>query len=137
MPVPQRLNFVTIGAWSVSALRDFYRHWGWRENEGGSDDYVSFRVGSVVLAIFPIDRLADEAATNALTRERDGWNGVTFSINFTSRADVDRAIADAVAVGGSAVGDPVEREWGGYSGYVADVEGNRWEFAWAPGFDPE
>ncbi len=31
------------------------------------------------------------------------------------------------------VGDAVEREWGGYSGYFADPDGFRWEVAWAPG----
>ena len=29
---------------------------------------------------------------------------------------------------------PVERSWGGYSGYFADPEGHRWELAWAPWF---
>jgi uncharacterized glyoxalase superfamily protein PhnB len=37
-----------------------------------------------------------------------------------------------VASGGHAAADPVERDWGGYSGYVADPEGNRWELTWAP-----
>jgi uncharacterized protein len=30
------------------------------------------------------------------------------------------------------VAAPTEREWGGYSAYVADPE-IRWEIAWAPG----
>jgi uncharacterized glyoxalase superfamily protein PhnB len=37
----------------------------------------------------------------------------------------------ALRSGGRVVADPVDREWGGYSGYVADPEGNRWEVAWA------
>jgi len=39
-----------------------------------------------------------------------------------------------VAAGARVVGAPVDREWGGYSGYVADPEGNRWEIAWLPGY---
>lgn len=40
-----------------------------------------------------------------------------------------------LAAGAVAVAEPTDREWGGYSGYIADPEGNRWELAWAPGFD--
>lgn len=39
-----------------------------------------------------------------------------------------------MAAGARVVGAPVDREWGGYSGYVADPEGNRWEIAWLPGY---
>jgi uncharacterized glyoxalase superfamily protein PhnB len=31
--------------------------------------------------------------------------------------------------------EPVDRDWGGRSGYFADPEGNRWEVAWAPGME--
>jgi len=62
MPLPQRLNFVTLGARSVSTLRNFYRSWGWVENDGGTDDFVSFTTGSVRIALFPLDQLRAEAA---------------------------------------------------------------------------
>ena len=31
------------------------------------------------------------------------------------------------------VGDAVEREWGGYTGYFGDPDGYRWEVAFNPG----
>lgn len=62
---------------------------------------------------------------------------MTLAINFVDRDQVDRAVAEAIEAGAQLVASPVEREWGGYSGYVADPEGHRWELAWAPGFDPE
>jgi uncharacterized glyoxalase superfamily protein PhnB len=37
-----------------------------------------------------------------------------------------------VAAGATPVAEPVDREWGGRSAYIADPEGNRWEIAWAP-----
>jgi uncharacterized protein len=40
----------------------------------------------------------------------------------------------AVAAGARSVAPPQDREWGGRSGYVSDPEDNRWEIAWAPGF---
>ncbi len=69
LPLPQRLNFVTLGARSVPRLRAFYRSWGWVENEGGSDDFASFTAGSVRIALYPIDRLRDEAAPGLPSRQ--------------------------------------------------------------------
>ena len=91
------------GIWGTSG-RPYYRAWGWRENDGATDEYAAFDLGRVTLALYDIDRLKDEAA---------------------------RATAEAVAAGASLVEDTVEREWGGSSGSVADPEGHRWELAWA------
>jgi hypothetical protein len=46
---------------------------------------------------------------------------------------VDETFRSALAAGARAIADPVKRVWGGYSGYIVDPEGNRWEIAWAPG----
>lgn len=135
MGVPQRLTFVTIGARNVSALRDFYRGIGWTENDGASDSFASFDCGSVKLALYPVGLLRDEAAADAEVPEPGTWSGITLAVNFSDRAQVQEAYSDAVASGAAAVAAPVDREWGGYSGYIADPEGNRWELAWAPGFD--
>ena len=59
---------------------------------------------------------------------------MTLIVNVATRDEVDLAIAAVIAAGASAVGSPVEREWGGYTGYFADPEGHRWEIAWAPFF---
>lgn len=136
MSVPQRVNFITLGAHSVALLRDFYRAWGWSENDGASDEYASFKAGSLTVALYAIDRLRDEAAPGAAVPALGNWAGVTLAINFSDRDGVDSAIAHAVAAGAVLVEGAVDREWGGYSGYVADPEGHRWELAWAPGFDP-
>ncbi|MGH9917920.1 MAG: VOC family protein, partial [Nitrososphaerales archaeon] len=60
--------------------------------------------------------------------------GTTLTVNVATREEVDDAIATALAAGARAVGSPVEREWGGYTGYFSDPEGHRWEIAWAPFF---
>ena len=44
---------------------------------------------------------------------------------------VDEAFIVAQAAGAHSIASPVRREWGGYSAYVVDPEGNRWEIAWA------
>ena len=59
---------------------------------------------------------------------------MTLAINLSDVESVDEAHRAAVEAGADPVADPVDREWGGYSGYIADPEGNRWEIAWAPGY---
>lgn len=134
MAIPQRVSFVTLGARDVGLLRRFYASWGWAELDAGGDDFAQFQVGTVRLALYPLDLLRDEAAPGCELPASDAWRGVTLAINVDGRQAVDEAYRLAVASGARPVGAPVDREWGGYSGYVADPEGNRWEIAWLPGF---
>ncbi len=127
------MTAVTLGARNMSALRGFYRALGWGENDGSDDGFTSYTLGGVRLALYPIALLAAEAAPGEQVSE-PGWNGVTFTVNVADRAEVDEVIAAARAAGARSVAAAADREWGGYSGYFADPEGNRWEVAWAPGF---
>lgn len=131
MVVPQHLTIVTIGSRDVAAQRAFFARWGWHENEGGTDDYASYDVGGLRLAVFGLGPLGEEAAPGEDGPEQ-GWNGVTLAINVDSARRVDEIFAAALDAGATKVADPVTRFWGGYSGYVADPDGNRWELAWAP-----
>lgn len=135
MSVPQRLTFVTLGARDLPALRRFYRALGWTEADGATDDFASFVCGRVRLALYPIDLLAAEAAPGSEVVAAGAWNGVTLALNVATPDEVDVVVADAVAAGAVPVADPVDRDWGGRSAYVADPEGNRWEVAWAPGLE--
>ena len=60
------------------------------------------------------------------------FRGVALAINLASTAEVDAAVAAWVAAGGSISKAPTTAEWGGYSGYVADPDGNLWELAHNP-----
>lgn len=133
--VPQRLSFVTIGVRDLPVLRRFYRAWGWTENEGATDEFTSFTCGSVRVALYPIELLGAEAAPGVAGPDSTAWNGLTLAVNVATHDEVDEVFAAAVAAGAEPIADPVEREWGGYSAYIADPEGTRWELAWAPGLD--
>ena len=89
-------------------------------------------MGGVRLALYPLDLLGAEAAPGSAAQPA-GWNGVTLAINVGSRTLVDEAYRIAVASGARSVAEPITREWGGYSAYVADPEEQRWEIAWLPG----
>jgi uncharacterized protein len=132
--VPQRMTVVTLGARSVHDLRRFYAALGWQENDGSDDTYTSFTLGDTRLALYPSDQLGAEAAPGAPVVRSGTWNGVTLALNVATRAEVDRVLGSATEAGATPVASPMERDWGGYSGYFADPEGNRWEVVWAPGF---
>jgi len=129
--LPARLSVVTIGARDVPSLRRFYGRLGWPEVPGGDDAWVGFLLGGVLLALYPCDALAAEAAPDR--PQADGFSGITLACNVDSEEHVDAAFEAAVAAGATPVAEPVARDWGGRSAYIADPEGNRWEIAWAPG----
>ena len=128
------MTIVTLGARSVPALRAFYGALGWHENDGSDDTFASFTLGGVRLALYPLDLLGAEAAPGEAVVGQGSWNGMTLAINVAERAEVDHVFRAATQAGARAVASPTEREWGGYSAYIADPEGNRWELAWAPAF---
>lgn len=132
MTLPQRINYLTLGARDVAVLRRFYTGLGWQERPGSDNHFATYELGSVLLALYPIGLLGAEAAPGEPLPAHT-WNGITLGINVDSRQAVDEMCRVAVAAGARAMGDPTKRDWGGYSGYVADPEGNRWEITWAPG----
>ncbi|MCM4080109.1 VOC family protein [Paractinoplanes hotanensis] len=126
--IPARLTVVTLGARDVGALRSFYRSLGWPEAPGSDDTWAGFLLGGVLLALYPLGELTAEAGAGG---PPGSWSGVTLACNVDTRDEVDAAFAAALAAGAAGVAAPVDREWGGRSGYIADPEGNRWEVAWA------
>lgn len=129
MTIPARLSAVTIGARDLPKLRRFYAGLGWTQVSGSDDSWAGFLLGGVLLTLYPLDALAAEAAPDLPAKA--GFSGVTFACNVDSAEMVDSTFAAAVAAGATRVASPVDREWGGRSGYIADPEGNRWEIAWA------
>jgi catechol 2,3-dioxygenase-like lactoylglutathione lyase family enzyme len=123
-----RLTCVTLGARNLPALRRFYLGLGWKEVEGSDDGWAAFLLGGVVLALYPEDALDAEASSPG-----HGRGGFTLIMNVDEKVGVDSTFSDMVGAGARPLAQPQERSWGGRSAYVADLEGNRWEIAWAPG----
>jgi catechol 2,3-dioxygenase-like lactoylglutathione lyase family enzyme len=129
--IPARLTAVTLGARDLPRLRQFYGGLGWSEIPGSDDGWVGFLAGGVLLTLYPLPALAEEAAPGEPLSS--GFSGVTLACNVDGAEQVDASFAAAVVAGATPVAEPVDREWGGRSAYIADPEGNRWEIAWASG----
>ena len=125
-----RLNVVTLGVHDVPLVRSFYERLGWTSHSDG-DDFARFDTGGATLALFRASRLAAEAHAHKMPES--GYRGVTLGIVVATAEAVDAALQHVEDAGGQLLGDAVDREWGGRSGYFADPEGNTWEVAWLPG----
>lgn len=128
--VPARLNIVTFGVRDLPTMRCFYEALGWQSHSVG-DQFVGFEIGGAMLALYPLDALAEEANV-PLEPSTGQFAGFTCAVNVESEGMVDAGIEAVRESGGRVLAEPVAREWGGRSGYFADPEGNVWEIAWAP-----
>lgn len=126
-----RLNFVTLVVADVERSRNFYvESLGWAAELDVPGEVVMIRVGDKLIL-----SLWSEASAEAEIGPIDRGAGAppfTLAHNVASVEAVDAAIAHAVAAGATLIAAPVHRDWGGYSGYIADPDGFRWEIAFNP-----
>ena len=128
----QRLSFVTLAVHDVDRSRSFYVDGlGWVPELDVPGEVVMFSAGDrLVLALW--DRAAFEAEVGEPALTGVGAPPIALAHNVSTPAEV-RAVLGLAADAGARVSGPVEREWGGFTGYFADPDGFRWEVAWNPG----
>jgi len=127
-----RLSLVTLGVEDVSRATAFYTSLGFDRSSASVDGEVSFfAMAGSVLGIW---RRAAMATDVGVPPDGSGFRGVALSVNCDSEADVDWAFERWATAGATVVKPPEHAEWGGYSGYVADLDGHLWELAYNPGF---
>ncbi|CAN5790671.1 VOC family protein [soil metagenome] len=129
--IPARLSIVTLGVEDLALMRGFYRSLGWPEQSTASDQHAMFLTGGGVLALYPLDLLAEDANTDP-PKTFDGFRGFTLACNLESREAVDAAFKTLSSLGAEIVKEPQDVFWGGYSGYFVDPEDNFWEVAHNP-----
>lgn len=135
MAIPQRFTLVTLGVADVDVATAFYRRLGWRQSTHSVEGTTFFSTPGPVIALWTSPELAVDAGRASETdapQAAPPFRGVALAINFDTREEVDRALADWEAAGGQVTNPAAETEWGGYSGYGADPDGNLWEFAHNP-----
>jgi len=135
MSIPQRFSLVTLGVADVEAATAFYHRLGWHEARSSVPREVAFfATPGGVVALWQTAELAKDAALPTFHANAPAFRAVALAINLGSRDEVDDAVGDWVLAGGSISKAPAATEWGGYSGYVADPDGNLWELAHNPGW---
>lgn len=130
MSVPARVSLVTLGVADVARATRFYESLGWRRSSMSQESVTFFHTGGPVMGLFGWDDLAADASLPPGAPQP--FRGVTLAINFESRDAVDAAVAAWVTAGGGVAKAPEEVFWGGYSGYLTDLDGHLWEVAHNP-----
>jgi len=127
-----RVSFITLVVRNIAASRSFYVDGlGWPVEFEAPGEVFMIRVGDkLVLSLWDEASAVTEIGPVA---RGEGVPPFTLAHNVATKVEVDMVIALARAAGASVVAEPATREWGGYSGYVADPDGFRWEIAWNPG----
>lgn len=124
----QRLTLITLGVSDLSRSRAFYEALGWKTGAEPDDDVVFFQAGSLVVALWSRESLAEDSCV----ADSGGWGGVTLAHNVRSPAEVDAVLAEAEAAGADVPRHGAETFWGGYSGIFVDPDGHPWEVAHNP-----
>ena|SRR5579863_2219380 len=122
-------NIITLGVRDFAGERAFYRRLGW-PTVLDSDEFVVFELRGALLALFPIDQLAEDARARPETNR----DGIRFSIivSVDAASEVDEMAAVFLDAGGTVSKPPTDAEFfDGRSAYASDPEGNYWEIAYA------
>ncbi len=133
-PVP-RLTVITLGVSDIRASIAFYDALGFARRLKATGEAVAFfDTGGPVLALYPWDQLAADAALPDRPRQ-SSFRGMTLAWNCRSREEVDTVLAFAIGKGAKLLKATHATDYGGYSGYFADPDGHPWEVVVAPGIE--
>jgi predicted lactoylglutathione lyase len=127
-------NVITLGARDFPKLRDFYQALDWQQiiNEDG---FAAFELRGIVLALFPITRLARDGNTEP-EPDTDGLR-FTIGVIVDTPDDVDRLTEQMRQAGARVTKEPVDAEFfTGRSAYLCDPESNYFEIAWSEPDNP-
>ncbi len=128
MTVPNRISIITLGVADLGRATAFYESLGWR-NSATAPSIAFFETQGSVLGLYEWSALADDAKVPS---EGSGFRGVALAMNLASPDEVDLVFAEWLAAGATSVVEPHKAFWGGYSSYVADLDGHLWELAHNP-----
>jgi len=127
-------NTFTLGVEDLDRERSFYRDLGWPIILD-SDDFVVFELRGALLALFPVDKLAEDSRARAEPRQGGIRSAVIIGVDQPS--DVDELADRVERAGGTLTKRPTDGEFFvGRDAYFADPEHNYWEIAYASPDNP-
>jgi catechol 2,3-dioxygenase-like lactoylglutathione lyase family enzyme len=136
MSVPKpvaRFTVVTLGVSDIRRSIAFYDSLLPESFETG-EQVAFFDTGATVLALYPWDKLAADAASSVQPQPA-GFRGITLAWNCRSDGEVDEVLKFAVGQGATLQKAAHHTSYGGYSGYFTDPDGYLMEVVVAPGIE--
>ena len=125
------ITILSLGVRDLKKATVFYQEvFGWTPNEHSNEDITFIELEGILLSLYPLDKLAEDAAVDVL--DENGFRPFTLAHNVNSKEEVDALYEQLVERGAQSIKSPQSVFWGGYSSYVADLDGNLWEIAYNP-----
>ena len=126
----QRLTIITLGVSDLKKSTQFYESkFGWKKSESSNEHITFFTLNGIQLALYGKNELAEDATVDS---DGNGFKSFTLAYNVRSEKEVDQTIAELREKGVEIIKQPQKVNWGGYSSYVSDLDGNLWEIAFNP-----
>lgn len=134
----QRLSIITLGVHDLIEARNFYeKGLKWTVGKGTTDNIVFFQLNGIVLALYPWEKLAEDATVSSIDNTNlIAFRGMTLAYNVADTQTVLNVLAEAEQAGGTIIKPAQDVFWGGYSGYFSDIDGHLWEVAFNPACQP-
>lgn len=127
-----QINIITLGTDNILTSTVFYSKWFNTKPAAASNENIKFfNLKGVKLALYGRDLLAKDANVYP---DGNGFQGITLAINASSKEEVDQIFSNGIICGAKISKKPEMAFWGGYSGYLSDLDGHLWEIAWNPFF---
>ncbi len=124
-----QISLITLGVADLERSWRFYHEGlGLPTTWGPGHGVIFFKTTGTVLALYPHDKLAEDATLAPGSFPRP-FTGIALAHNVRDQAEVDQLLARAAAAGGQIVKPGQATFWGGYAGYFADPDGYLWEVA--------
>lgn len=125
-----RVSLITLGVADLKRSKAFYEDvLGWKPAES-PPDIVFCDLGGVIFSIYSDEELAKDYGGTA--KQSSSYQGFALAHNLRSIEEVDAVFAELRTRGAKIVKEPEKVFWGGYSGYIADPDGHKWEIAFNP-----
>src|SRR3954454_16008335 len=126
----QRISFVTLAVADLDPTRAFsVAGLGWTPELFVPGEVLMIRAGDkLILSLW--SEAGFEAEVGPIRRGQ-GIVPITLAHNVPSEPEVNEILALAASLGAE-TSQGERRDWGGYTGYFADLDGYRWEIAVNP-----
>lgn len=126
-----RINIITLGTTNLEIATNFYEQGLELPRMNFDGDISFFALNGTWLALYPWNLLAQDALVGS---SGAGFRGFTLAHNVEDERQVIDLLKKAEAAGAKIIKPAQKVEWGGFSGYFADLDGHLWEIAFNPLF---
>lgn len=136
----QRINTLTLGVNDLEKSMKFYQHLGWQtkgivgtEFENGAAVFFDLNNG-IRLSLYERKNLAWDSGI-----QLQPASATEFSIGYfvNSELEVDTIMQQAEKAGAKIIKPAQKTFWGGYGGYLLDIDGHLWEIGYFSGWKIE